>query len=263
MHKLVVKLSDLSFLSDADLEENKSELGAKIIRQFAFLPGDIKVTIAGDCAQIEFTPPTPAQIGEAARLCEKGTAAARSGEFREAIDLYKKALAANPLLSATHRDIAMVHYELGEFESAKDHLIAALRLDPNDAWNHVVLANIFTRQGDLTSAIRFFSRALELKPGDPYALNGLGAAHAKSGNSTKAHECFDAAIAAKPDFAEPKFGKALLFQKQGLLAASSELLEQICGDPGDVRFEAVAKQARQLLASVKAELREQGGPTNP
>jgi hypothetical protein len=37
---LVVKLSDLSFLSAEDLE-SAADIGEKIIRQFAFLPGEL------------------------------------------------------------------------------------------------------------------------------------------------------------------------------------------------------------------------------
>ena len=267
MQTLVVKLSDLGFLSQEDLENTAShaDFGEKILRQFSFLPGELSIAISEGVARITYREPSPEKIEEAMNLADQGARKARARDFYAAIDLFTRALSANPAMSDTHRDLAMAHYELGDFGAAKDHLIDALRLAPGDAWNHVVLANIYTRESDLPSAIRFFSRALELKPGDPYALNGLGAAHAKSGNDAKAHECFDAAIAAHPEMPEPRFGKALLLQKQGRLLESAEVLEgllKITSASGKANHPA-AVQAKSLLESVREEIREQGGPTNP
>jgi tetratricopeptide (TPR) repeat protein len=209
VHTIVVRLSDLAFLSQEDIENeaNLDTLGEKILRHFAFLPGELSDAISDGATLITYQEPTREQLDEAKRLAIQGSQKANQRDFHAAADLYTKALAANPAMPETHRDLAMARYELGDFTAAKDHSIDALRLAPADAWNHVVLANIFTRENALSSAIRFFNRALELKPGDPYALNGLGAAHAKSGHDTQAHECFDAAIAAHPDMIEPRFGK--------------------------------------------------------
>jgi tetratricopeptide (TPR) repeat protein len=225
----------------------------------------LSVAISDGAARITYQEPAREQLDEAKRLAIQGSQKANQRDFRAAADLFTKALAANPAMSETHRDLAMARYELGDFAAAKDHLIDALRLAPDDAWNHVVLANIFTRENDLGSAIRFFTRALELKPGDPYALSGLGAANAKSGHDAQAHECFDAAIAAHPDMFEPRFGKALLLQKQGRLFESAEVLEDLIErtSASGLANHPATNQARSLLASVNAKLREQGGPTNP
>ena len=128
-----------------------------------------------------------------------------------------------------------------------------------------MLGNIFTREQDWDSAIRFFTKALDLKPGDPYALNGLGAASAKSGNEDSAMRHFEAAIEANPHFPEPRFGKALLLKNQGHLDAATEALESLLRDasPGDARSNPVFQRAEQLLASIRKEIRERGGPTNP
>jgi tetratricopeptide (TPR) repeat protein len=174
---LVVKLSDLSFLSAEDLE-SASDIGEKIIRQFAFLPGELKVTVTGGFAHIEYTPPTQEKLRQARELAAKAAKAAQRGDNAEALELFTAALQANPVMADTRRDLAMVHYNLGKLDAAKNELIDALRLSPDDAWSHVVMGNIFTREKDWPSAIRFFSKAIELKPGDPYALNGLGAAQA-------------------------------------------------------------------------------------
>jgi tetratricopeptide (TPR) repeat protein len=203
-------------------------------------------------------------FGTAAEVLDDD-AGEESGDFPKALDLFTQALAANPALPVTRRDLAMLHYELGDLSAAKDQLIDALRLAPDDAWSYVVLGNIFTREQDWDSAIRFFTKALDLKPGDPYALNGLGAATAKSGDEASAMRHFEAAIEANPHFPEPRFGKALLLKNQGHLDAAAETLEFLPRDtsPGDARSNPVFQKAEQLLASIRKEIRERGGPTNP
>ena len=267
MQAIVIRLSDLTFLSSEDLSGacSEAELGEKIIKQFAFLTGDIRVTITDGTARIEYRQPATEKISEAQRLSEQASQKAKSGDFPKALDLFTQAVAANPALPVARRDLAMLHYELGDLSAAKDQLIDALRLAPDDAWSYVVLGNIFTREQDWDSAIRFFTKALDLKPGDAYALNGLGAASAKSGDEANAMRHFEAAIEANPHFPEPRFGKALLLKNQGHLDAAAEALESLLRDasPGDARSNPVFQRAEQLLASIRKEIRERGGPTNP
>ena len=267
MNAVVVRLSDLAFLSPADLSGacSESELGEKILKQFAFLPGDLRVTITDGTARIEYSEPAAEKLREAQRLSEQAAQSAKSGDFQQALHLFTQALAANPALPVARRDLAMLHYELGDLSAAKDQLIDALRLAPDDAWSYVVLGNIFTREQDWDSAIRFFTKALDLKPGDPYALNGLGAASAKSGDEASAMRHFEAAIEANPRFPEPRFGKALLLKNQGHLDGAAETLDSLQRDtsPEDPRSNPVFQRAEELLASIRQEIRERGGPTNP
>jgi hypothetical protein len=60
-------------------------------------------------------------------------------------------------------------------------------------------------------------------------------------------------------------GKALLLKNQGHLDAAAEILESLLrdGSPGDARSHPVFQRAEQLLATIRKEIRERGGPTNP
>jgi hypothetical protein len=59
--------------------------------------------------------------------------------------------------------------------------------------------------------------------------------------------------------------EALLLKNQGHLDAAAETLESLLRDasPGDARSNPVFQRAEQLLASIRTEIRERGGPTNP
>jgi hypothetical protein len=67
MQAIVIRLSDLTFLSSEDLSGacSQAELGEKIIKQFAFLTGDIRVTITDGTARIEYRQPATEKMSEA------------------------------------------------------------------------------------------------------------------------------------------------------------------------------------------------------
>jgi len=113
MNAVVVRLSDLAFLSPADLSGacSESEFGEKILKQFAFLPGDLRVTITDGTARIEYREPAAEKLNEAQRLFEQAAQSAKSGDFQQALHLFTQARAANPALPVARRDLAMLHYE--------------------------------------------------------------------------------------------------------------------------------------------------------
>jgi len=110
MQAIVIRLSDLTFLSSEDLSGacSQAELGEKIIKQFAFLTGDIRVTITDGTARIEYRQPATEKISEAQRLSEQAAQKAKSGDLPHALDLFTQALAANPAMPVTRRDLAML-----------------------------------------------------------------------------------------------------------------------------------------------------------
>ena len=69
MRAIVVRLSDLTFLSSEDLSGacSQAELGEKIIKPFAFLTGDIRVMITDGTARIEYRQPDTEKMSEAHR----------------------------------------------------------------------------------------------------------------------------------------------------------------------------------------------------
>ena len=103
MQAIVIRLSDLTFLSSEDLSGacSEAELGEKIIKQFAFLTGDIRVTITDGTARIEYRQPATEKMSEAQRLSEQAAQKAKSGDFPQALHLFTQALAANPALPLT------------------------------------------------------------------------------------------------------------------------------------------------------------------
>ena len=84
MQAIVIRLSDLTFLSSEDLSGAcaEADLGQKIIKQFAFLTGDIRVTITDGTARIEYRQPATEKISEAQRLSEQAAQKAKNSYFQ-------------------------------------------------------------------------------------------------------------------------------------------------------------------------------------
>src|SRR5437867_7969522 len=124
-----------------------------IKKSYGFLSAAVQVQIQGDMALISFDDLRSEEIEEATRLCERAGKRAAEGNYRKAVDIYKRVLELDPGLLRARRDLAMACVELGEFDEAKNHLIEVLRLDPKDVWSWVVLANHFSKhEHDLATA---------------------------------------------------------------------------------------------------------------
>ena len=258
MNSIVVKLKDLPGLEHIDDGKlSAAEVETAVRRCFAFFPQSATIRVDGETVTIELPEAAAADAAEAVRLCERAGKRAGEGNYRKAVDIYKRALELDPGLLRARRNLAMACVELGEFDEAKDHLVEVLRLDPKDAWSWVVLANHYSKhENDFDTAERFYRRALEAKPNDAWALNGLGALKTERGLPQEALQCFDAAIAANPKFANAHYAKAMLLHRQGDLPGASDILKALFRNTEfqDARSTPVFEGARQLIVEVENEL---------
>jgi len=89
MQAIVIRLSDLTFLSSEDLSGacSHAELGEKIIKQFAFLTGDIRVTITDGTARIEYRQPATEKMSEAEQATQKAKMSKPTGAGRNSKSL--------------------------------------------------------------------------------------------------------------------------------------------------------------------------------
>ncbi|MEI8314719.1 MAG: tetratricopeptide repeat protein [Verrucomicrobiota bacterium] len=258
MNAIVVSLKDFPGLENIDPSKmSAAEVEAAVRRCFAFFPKSANIRVDGEIVTIELPEAAVADAEEAVRLCERAGKRAGEGNYRKAVDIYKRALELDPGLLRARRDLAMAYVELEEFDEAKNHLIEVLRLDPKDCWSWVVLANLYSKHDkDFATAEKFHLRALDAKPNDPWALNGLAAVKMEQGQPNEAIKCFDAAIAAHPKFANALYGKAIVLQRLGELLPADKVLKTLFqqGEFQDSRSAPVFNGARQLIVQVENEL---------
>ncbi len=228
-----------------------------MLKHYAFLPKPIVVTLEGDEVVISYPEEADAKREEAARLAARAVKHASEGNYKKAIDIYKRVLELQPSFHAARRDLAMAYMEIGDVENATNHLIEVLRLDPKDAWSWVVLGNLYIREkADLETGEKFLRKALEIKPDDAWALNSLAAGYQKKGQTREAIDYFDKAIEANPEFANPYYGKALTLAEDGQSQTASDTLTQLFAEAKmqDARSQPVFDGARELYVTVQRKL---------
>ncbi len=193
MKKIRLKISDL-FEVDPETRDQPTDLvaiTAYVLKHYAFLPQPIAVTVEGDEVVISYPEEADTKREEAARLAARAMKRASEGNYKKAIDIYKRVLELQPSFHSARRDLAMAYMEIGDVENATNHLIEVLRLDPKDAWSWVVLGNLYIREkADLETGEKFLRKALEIKPDDAWALNSLAAGIPEKGANTRGYRLF-------------------------------------------------------------------------
>ena len=259
MSEIRLKISDL-FELDPQTAERPKEFAAIIeyvLKHYGFLPKPMAVTLEDDEVVISYPEEADTKREEAARLAARAMKHASEGNYKKAIDIYKRVLELQPSFHSARRDLAMAYMEIGDVENATNHLIEVLRLEPKNAWSWVVLGNLYIREkADLETGEKFLRKALEIKPDDAWALNSLAAGFQKKDQTREAIDYFDRAIRANPEFANPYYGKALTLAEDGQSQTASDTLTQLFGEAKmqDARSQPVFNGARGLYVTVQRKL---------
>ena len=123
---------------------------------------------------------------------------------REALAMYKKVIALNPLFCPAYGHLRMMYELLGEKEKYAETLESALReafpqylsQHPDDARAHMFFAIESSEVGKIEQAKAQLARALELSPGDPFILYAAACFYARLGERRLALDALRNAVAA-------------------------------------------------------------------
>jgi len=131
------------------------------------------------------------------------TALAQTGEDRESIEEYRKALALNPHPPAAWYDhLAVSLTRSGDLPGAADNLRASLALDPSDAGTEDNLGTILCEMGQTDEGFEHLRKAIAMAPDYPEAHNHLGWELAKTGHVDEGVTQLQAAIELRPGSVE-------------------------------------------------------------
>lgn len=129
-----------------------------------------------------------------------GILAHKKHQYKEAIELYMKALAVEPNSPETHNNIALSYSSLGQFEIAINHLKKAIdkKPDATSYWGNLGLSYRQCRKWKESE--KAFKKALELSPEDVHMWLNLGGLKGDQQDLNGAIECFQMAISIDPYF---------------------------------------------------------------
>ena len=153
-------------------------------------------------------------------ISELFAAAARhyqSGEFADAIVLYRRVLEARPDLAEVHSSLGAALKGQGNLDGAAASYRRALALKPDypNALNN--LGNILTLQGKHNDAVDAYRRVLVLNAGNAVAHNNLGVALKDQGKFDEALKSCTRALALEPNYVEAHINIGNILRAQGKL----------------------------------------------
>jgi tetratricopeptide (TPR) repeat protein len=122
----------------------------------------------------------------AASFLSLGVAYKQSGQIKEALESYHKAIESDPTLPEGYFNIGNIYAEMGRLEKAKELFLKAIDVDPSSARAHNNLGNIYFEYGDYTVALEYYSRAIALEPDYVTPLYHSGLIYAKRGDYARA-----------------------------------------------------------------------------
>ncbi|MDP2929160.1 MAG: tetratricopeptide repeat protein [Candidatus Omnitrophota bacterium] len=118
--------------------------------------------------------------------------------LESAKELYKRAVAANPLHKEAYNNLGNIYFKLGNDEEAIKMYKKQIEVNPKYANAYNNLGNAYARLNNNEEAIRSYKKVLELKLDRAGIYTDLGTSYAKLGNSEEAINMFRKAIEADP-----------------------------------------------------------------
>jgi tetratricopeptide (TPR) repeat protein len=131
-------------------------------------------------------------------LWRSGMAFMDAGDFRNASERFRKALALNPRNLKAHICLGNSLEALGENDEALVHYREAVRLDAASAIGHINVGNVLLKRNDLAGAIAEYATALTLEPDNLYAHYNIGQCYAETGRPAEALRHLSAAYRRTP-----------------------------------------------------------------
>lgn len=119
--------------------------------------------------------------------------------FREALELLRDVIGADPTNPYAFFFLGQGLYEVGELEPCRDAYVASLKLAPGHLGARVALCHVLRKLGDHREAIKHGMIALEQSPTDADVLYAVGMAYFARGDTTSARRYLEAFLRAKPE----------------------------------------------------------------
>ena len=133
-----------------------------------------------------------------------GSTLAQSGDYAEAVQVFRQALALEPNSVGAHLNLGTALRETGDLDGALEHLRKVADADPNNASVQYELGQTLGQSGNAPGAIAAFERALEINPEMREAYYALGNALKQQSRESRKATCRPRAPA--DDLYKPRAG---------------------------------------------------------
>ena len=241
------KHQDATALCEERIDKNNNDVVAYYL--LGFIRGSLKDYPAAENAlqkAIDLQPmwPPPHQSLAGIYLAQ--------GKKKEAIEKYEAALQANSQNAAAYLSLGLLYEKDREFDKAMQVYERALKANPNfwfAANNLAFLLGEFSNQkADLERALDLSQKALKLRPGDPAILDTIGWVYYRMGDFSKAQGLIEQALAGAPDSPILNYHMGMALYRTDQLPEAAEKLAKAL--EGDAEFNGRA-EAEETLNKIK------------
>ncbi len=168
--------------------------------------------------------------------CNLGEMFRLAGQSEAALESGRRALALNPDMPQALNNLGIVYYEHDEFEEAAAHYRRAIALAPDYAEAYSNLGNALRALKQYDEALIAYQRARQLRPAYAEAINNMGTALRDMGHLSDAEATYRQALALKPDAPSVLNNLALaLKDAERFDEASALLTRSLSLDPNNVK----------------------------
>lgn len=200
------------------------------------------------CGRLGAHPAREAPSSDAGSYVNRGNELARRGQFEEAEENFRKALALEPGLAEAHRNLGTLLLETGRPGEALESCRRAAAARPHDADAQETAGAALLELGRVEEAIACYRRALAIRPATVTAWHSLANTLAGLGRFDEALEAYRRAIELDPNAAALHNNLGSLLRGCGRLeeavACFNRSLEL---DPGFAQAQANLGLAHRLL----------------
>jgi tetratricopeptide (TPR) repeat protein len=182
----------------------------------------------------------------------------REGRLSEAIEVAKRALAAEPH-GVCHFNLACLYLHAGDLPQAETNLIAALRMNPDYLQARFNLAVLRSQQHRIRDAEQDFKEVLRLQPDLGRAHNQLGALLVEDQRWNEAIAHFEAGLRSEPGDIEARKSFGIALASIGRYQEAEPELQTVVQVSPDARtqyFLGLALQAQGRMDEALAHYRE-------
>lgn len=135
------------------------------------------------------------------------------GEYREALEHFKKAVMLNPTDEKFHKNLGKIYFYLKMYDRAVQKYKDSIKIDKSNYRIYNDLGLVYFQQKKYTEAIKYYAESIRINPGFADAHNNTAAAYYSMQEYSKALAGYKKAVNIQPDYAEARYNLGLTYQK--------------------------------------------------
>jgi arylsulfatase A-like enzyme/Tfp pilus assembly protein PilF len=174
-----------------------------------------------------------------------------AGLNQEAGAAIRESVRRDPQRPEAHNALGIAYLSERNPQAAEAEFAKAIEIDPRNARALTNLGNVHRGAGKLDDAAREYDRALAIAPNYPDALNGMGVVEVQRGRPRQAVDWFDRAIKASSDFYEAQLNRGIALQMAGDAAgAAAQYRDLLARLPRSSAYLDQRRAATELLSQM-------------